>query len=231
MNKKFVILLVTILCIAIICSGCGSGSGNKENNGDEEQKTPVEQKTPEGDEKGTSAGKTGMNRISVFETGIIGLDTVEADDKGTAVAAYAIKDYVDKVFKEAPTGSVVMTASDGYSVSADAGEFMEDLITMEGGNAPLSINSRAKYLQYIKTDKESVCFVADSLKVNDVFSALDMSEADNYKFVASDGFSMDVSKAEIADCTLIKVDKSVNAAIPALSGGDMREILYIEAIQ
>ncbi len=231
MNKKFIILLVAVLCIAIVCSGCGSSSVDNEGNGEDEQKTPVEQKTPEGGEKESSAGKTGMSRISVFETGIIGLDTVEADDKGTTVAAYAIKDYVDKVFKEAPTGSVAMTASDGYSVSADAGEFMQDLITLEGGSAPLSINSRAKYLQYIKTDNESVCFVADSLKVEDVFSALDMTEADNYKFVASDGFSMDVSRAEIADCTLTKKDKSVNAAIPALSGGDMREILYIEAIQ
>lgn len=231
MNKKFIILLVAILCIALICSGCGTNSDKNGDNKDGEQENPVEQKTPEGGGEGASTGKTGMNRISVFETGIIGLETVEADDKGTAVAAYAIKDYVDKVFKEAPTGSVAMTASDGYSVSADAGEFMEDLITMEGDSAPLSINSRAKYLQYIKTDNESVCFVANDLKVEDVFSALDMTEADNYKFVASDGFSMDVSKAEIADCTLIKQDKSVNAAIPALSGGDMREILYIEAIQ
>lgn len=231
MNKKLVILLVAILCISIVCSGCGQSSDDNGDNGDGEQKNPVEQKTPEGDKGGTSAGKTDMVRINVFESGIIGLDTVEAEDKGTTVAAYAVKDYVDKVFEAAPNGSVTMIASDGYSISTDVGELMEDLVTLEGDTAPLSINSRAKYLQYIKTENESICFVADSLKVEDIFSALDMTEADNYRFVANDGFTMDVSKAEIAECTLIRKDESVDASIPALSGGDLREVLYIEAVQ
>jgi len=37
-----------------------------------------EQKTPEGDKGETSAGKTGMSCINVFESGIAGLDTVDA---------------------------------------------------------------------------------------------------------------------------------------------------------
>lgn len=57
-----------------------------------------------------------------------------------------------------------------------------------------------------------------------------MVEADTYKFVASDGFSVDVSADDIADCTL-KADNAVNAAIPELTGGDLKELLYIEVVQ
>lgn len=230
MNKKFIILLVAVLCISITCFGCSTNSDNNDNG---KQEINGEQETPPVKENGeeTSGDKTGMTRINIFETGITDLDTVEVDNKGTSVDAYAIKDYVDKVFTATPTGDVVMIASDGYSISANSEEFMEDFIIMEGESAPLSINSRAKYLQYIKIDKESICFVEDSLKVDDIFSALGMEEADNYKFIASDGFSMDVAKGDIAECTLVKKDKTVNASIPALSGGDLREILYIESIQ
>ncbi len=228
MKKKFVILLAVVLCVSLICFGCSNASNDTDNG---EQKTPVENK------KETPAEKTGMSRINVFETGVMDLDTQEVDNKGTAVPAYAVKDYVDKAFAAAPVDPVALVASDGYSAPTKAEEFIKHFITMEGEDAPLFVGPelagelKVKYLQYIKTANESICFVADSLKVSDMFSALGMVEADNYKFVASDGFSVDVAKADIAECTLNKKDKSVNAAIPALTGGDMRDVLYIEAVQ
>ena len=212
MNKKFLILLVAVLCVSIICFGCGPASDDGAN-GDEGQEVNGTQEPPGEESEGeTLSDKTGMSRINIFETGIMDLDTVEADNKGTTVDAYAVKDYVDKYFQATPEGKVVMTASDDYSITVDAAEFLEDFITMEGENAPLSINSRMKFLQYVKTDKESICFVEDNLKVDNVFAATGMEEADNYNFVASDGFSMEVAKDEIAECTLVRGD-SINAAI------------------
>ena len=234
MNKKLVILLVAVLCLAIACFGCtkngdDDASGGQEVNGEQEG-TPT---TPPAEESngGASGGEAGMNRINIFETGIAGIDTTEIDYKDEAVDAYAVKDYVDKNFEAAPAGEVTMIATDGYSVTIDVEEFMEDFIITELDVSPLSVNSKAKYVRYIKTDSESICFVDDSLKVDDVFAALDMEEADNYNFVASDGFAMEVSKGEIAECTLTNQDGSVNAAIPALSGGDLRELLYIEVLK
>lgn len=231
MNKKLLILLVAVLCLTVACFGCNKDGGNDANGGQEingEQEGPST--TPGGESNGEASGG-GMSRINIFETGAAGIDTTEIDYKDEAVAAYAVKDYVDKNFKAAPTSEVTMIATDGYSVAIDAGEFMEDFIIMELDISPVSVNSKAKYVQYIKTDNESVCFVGDSLKVDDIFAALDMEEAANYNFVASDGFAMEVSKGEIADCTLTSQDGNVNAAIPALSGGDLRELLYIEVLK
>jgi hypothetical protein len=222
MKKKISILLAVALCVVLMCCGCANDNANGE-------KEPVE------NNKEATADKTGMSRINIFETGVLELTTQDVDNKGTTVAAYAVKDYVDKAFAAAPADPVVLVASDGYSASTKADEFMKHFITMEGESAPLFVGPelsgelKVKYLQYIKTANESICFVADSLKVSDIFSTLGMVEADNYKFVASDGFSVEVAAADIAECTLNKKDKAVNAAIPALKGGDLRELLYIEA--
>ena len=109
-----------------------------------------------------------------------------------------------------------MTASDDYSITAD-GRIWKTLSQWKG-KTPLINNSRMKFLQYVKTDKESICFVEDNLKVDNVFVATGMEEADNYNFVASDGFSMEVAKDEIAECNLVREGDSINAAIPALTG-------------
>ena len=227
MRNKIMILLTAVLCLSLLCCGCATDANDKADVDKEEAAVETQKEDTE---------DTDMSRINIFETGIMELATQDVDSNGTAVAAYAVKDYVDEVFAADPAGSVALVASDGYSASTDVDEFLKNYITLEGESAPLFVGPdlsgelSVKFLQYIKTANESICFVADSLEVSDIFSDLGMVEADNYKFVASDDFSAEVAADDIAECTLKKDGESVNATIPGLKG-DMRDILYIEAIK
>lgn len=231
MKKKMMLVLSLVLCVMLMCCGCSPADETA--NGDEQ--TPPAQNEGEPSEE-TSTEKSTMSRINIFETGIMELTAEDVDNKGTTVSAYAVKDYVEKNFAADPADPVAMQAVDGYSASTNVDEFMKNYITMEGDSAPLFVGPdlpgelSVKYLQYIKTANESICFVADTLDVEKVFSDLGMVEADNYKFVASDGFSVDVPASDIAKCKLKKVDNAVNAEVPSLKG-DVKELLYIEAVQ
>lgn len=231
MKKKLMLVLSLVLCVMLICCGCSPADETA--NGDEQ--TPPAQSEGEPSEK-TSTEKSSMSRINIFETGILELTPQDVESKGTTVSAYAVKDYVEKNFAADPVDPVAMQATDGYSASTTVDEFMKNYITMEGDSAPLFVGPElpgelsVKYLQYIKTANESICFVADTLEVQKIFSDLGMVEADNYKFVASDGFSVDVPASDIAKCKLKKVDNAVNAEVPNLKG-DVKELLYIEAVQ
>jgi hypothetical protein len=232
MKKKLMLVLSLVLCVMLMCCGCSPA--DEPANGDEQ--TPPAQSEEETN-GGASTGDSTMSRINIFETGIMELTAEDVDNKGTTVSAYSVKDYVEKNFAADPADPVAMQATDGYSASTTVDEFMKHYIAMEGDSAPLFVGPElagelsVKFLQYIKTANESICFVADTLDVEKVFSDLGMVEADTYKFVASDGFSVDVSADDIADCTLKKVDNAVNAAIPELTGGDLKELLYIEVVQ
>ena len=178
-----------------------------------------------------------MVRINVFETGIQGQKADEVEDKEDKVMAYSIRDYVTKNFVSPPLDPVIMVASDGYMASIKAEEFVRHYITLEGKHAPLLAGpevekeQRVKYLKYIKTANESICFVEETLNVGEMFSALDMLDTGSYKFVAADGFSFEVAAADIDECTLYKNESNVNGTLAGLTGGDMRDVLYIEAIQ
>ncbi|HBG23457.1 MAG TPA: hypothetical protein DDW83_09440, partial [Peptococcaceae bacterium] len=196
------LVLSLVLCAMLMCCGC-SPAAETENGG--EEAPPVQNEGETNGEAGTEDST--MSRINIFETGIMELTAEDVDSNGAAVSAYAVKDYVEKNFASDPADPVAMQATDGYSASTTVDEFMKHYITMEGDSAPLLVGPdlagelSVKFLQYLKTANESICFVADTLDVEKVFSDLGMVEADTYKFVASDGFSVDVSADDIADCT------------------------------
>lgn len=230
MKTKMMVLLALILCLALLCCACGAPEGEDpggETNGGEE--TP-----PEGEGGGESAG---MARINIFQTGVLEMETEDVESKGETVAAYSVQDYITKNFAAAPVNPVVMVASDGYSASTQVDEFTKLFITLEGENAPLPVGPdisgelNVKFLVYIKTANESICFVEDTLEVSDIFETLAMVEADSYNFVAADGFAFEVAAADLGDCSLYKSDASVNATLAGLTGGDLRDVLYIEAVQ
>ncbi len=234
MKTKMMVLLAVLLCLALMCCACGAPEGDEpgeEVNGEEE---PVEGENGEG---GESEEPAGMARINIFETGILGQDPQDVESKDDTVAAYSVSDYIENNFAGAPVDPVVLVASDGYAVSTQVEEFIKHFITMEGESAPLMVGPEVsgelsvKFLLYIKTANESICFVEDTLNVGEIFETLEMIEAENYRFVASDGFSFDVAAADIGECTLYKSEESVNATLPGLSGGDLRDVLYIEAVQ
>lgn len=232
MKTKMMVLLALILCLALVCCACNAPEGDEpgeETNGEGE--TPPE---GDGDGDGESAG---MARINIFQTGILEMDTQDVESKGNTVAAYSVEDYITKNFAAAPVNPVVMVASDGYSASTQVDEFIKLFITLEGENAPLPVGPdisgelSVKFLLYVKTANESICFVEDTLEISDIFETLEMVEADSYRFVAADGFSFEVAAADLGDCSLYKSETAVNATLASLTGGDLRDVLYVEAVQ
>lgn len=236
MKKTMVLLFMVVLCILMVCSACNSSPGESEevNNGAEEEAPAGD--NGEGAEE-TPPEATAMRRINIFATGILNLEAQEVNDKDGTISAYAVQEYIDSNFAAAPVDPVVMVATDGYMASTQVDEFIKHYITLEGEYAPLLAGPdlagelRVKYLQYIKTAGESICFVEETLNVGDIFSTLGMVEADSYTFVATDGFSFDVAAADIGDCILYRNEASVNGTLTGLTGGDMRDVLYIEAKQ
>ncbi len=241
MSKRIAVLLIVALCLAVLLCSCSTPGSNGDPGGAGESEPPAgetgEGESPVGEGEEPAETPAEMVRINVFETGIQGQTAEEVDDKEEKVMAYSIQDYVGKNFSAPPLDPVIMVASDGYMASIRAEEFVGHYITLEGEYAPLLAGpevekeQRVKYLRYIKTANESICFVEETLNVGEMFSTLDMLEAGSYKFVAADGFSFEVAAADIDDCTLYKDGTSVNGTLAGLSGGDMRDLLFIEAIQ
>jgi len=93
MRNKIMILLTAVLCLSLLCCGCATDANDKADVDQEEAAVETQKDDTE---------DTDMSRISIFETGVLELSTQEVDSNGTAVAAYAVKDYVDEVFCSRP---------------------------------------------------------------------------------------------------------------------------------
>jgi hypothetical protein len=216
MKKRISLSFIITLCILVLLSAC-SGTSEKAPSDEPEATPKVEEAV--------------ISNINIFQTGAASLETQTVGD----VNAYSIADYLTATFETAPTGHVVLVATDGYAATSTMEELSKYYITLEGNDAPLIVGDselpgelKVKYLQYIKTGSEIIYFASGEEKAADIFKTVEMTEADSYVFTATDGFNRSVPADQLDTVTLSYEEGTVNVTLPELPE-PMRDLVNIKA--
>lgn len=212
MKKKALLLIVVLSCFALLFAACSSPA-------------------PEAPPAEPPAETTAVTGITVFQTAVAGVQTVDID----GVAAYPVADFLAAAYETAPSGHIVLVASDGYMASSTMEDLANYAITLEGGEAPLVVGDeslpgelKVKYLDYIVAGNEIIYFASADITAADLFAKVQMSEAASYAFTAADGFSKSAAADALADVTVSLADGTVNATLPEMPA-PMRDLVRIAA--
>ncbi|MDD4798847.1 MAG: hypothetical protein PHO24_04895 [Clostridia bacterium] len=215
MKKTALLLIVVLSCFALLFAACSSQAPE----------------APANNAAEPPAEATVVTGITVFQTAAAGLQTVDV----AGVAAYPIADFLAAAYETAPSGNIVLVATDGYMASSTMEDLANYTITLEGGEAPLVVGDeslpgelKVKYLDYIVAGNEVIYFASADISAADLLTKVQMGEAASYAFTAADGFSKSAAADTFTNVIISSADGTVNVTLPEMPA-PMRDLVRIAA--
>lgn len=142
-----------------------------------------------------------VSEISFFVEVINDLTAEKVDNRGVKVDSYSLKKYFEKAFEKTQSERLKLIAKDGFSKSENAELFFANYVSLDVDvvSAPLyfsdtiSDGMRVKGIDVAIGNGVAVYF-GKEIDVLKLFEMVGMKDAENYLFVASDGFETSVPK-------------------------------------
>lgn len=174
-----------------------------------------------------------IKRIGFFREALSELGAVELNNRGNAVRAYPLAAYFETFGKEMPQLPVTIIARDGHVKTEVAEIFLASYVTFEAeadreSDLPLyfsedmSLGMRVKQLDLVLSGEEAI-FFGSEIPVSSLFELVGMAEAESYRFVASDGFLVEIP-AEAIPFGTIYTDESKGYIRAKFDGYDLSDV-------
>lgn len=197
---------------------------------------------------GAAEGETAsVERIHFFREGVSALEPEELNNRGFKVPAYSLRAYFEKHLGQLPDQPLTMVALDGFRKTETPEVFFDNYVTLvaeegEEDDLPLyfsetiSDGMRVKQLDLVISPTGDAIYFGNDIKVSDLFAAVGMPQAETYRFVASDGYALDVPTDAIefgkifADEEKGYLRASFDGWEGASGGGKVKYLLAIEAV-
>ena len=151
-------------------------------------------------------------KIILFRQAASAMEAVELQYKNAAIAGnYSLTDFAADYLNGVPEGTVYLTATDGFEKTESASAFFANYLLLENNasmdGAPrtwspeVGEGMNTKFLAIAIIGTDAIYFVAET-PVSGLFAAAGLNAADNYKFVASDGYEVEIPAAAISSGTI-----------------------------
>lgn len=151
-------------------------------------------------------------KIIFFRQAASAMEAVEVQYKNAAIDGnYSLNDFADAYLGGVPEGTVNLTATDGFEKTESASAFFANYLLLENNQqmegAPRSWSPEVgegmntKFLDLAVIGGNAVYFGAQT-PVGELLAAAGLN-ADNYKFVASDGYEVEIPAAAISSGTIL----------------------------
>lgn len=227
--KRFNLFSVfSVLLVFLILTGCSSHSS------EEIESKPTRSGFSEISDTTGKISDDAMEEISqvyVFETNVSSLNTINLDE----AEVYSINDFINTFFSAVPKGNATVCGTDNYCVTVPAEEVLSYSLTLENDDGPVFVGTnitkrnQVKNMEYIAFANEVILFVEKDITMNVILSKLGMNMSIPYTFTAKDGFrwaTLDDGGIDSMDTVLQVVDGTVNAVVPSLNKGSVRDVVF-----
>ncbi len=189
-----------------------------------------------------------ITRISFFREAVNDLESVQLNNRGEKVAAYSLRAYFEKYGHEVPAETVALIARDGHKKTEAAEIFLANYVTLEPEpgreedpplyfSEEMSLGMRVKQLEAVIAPPDAVYFGSE-ISIPDLFQLTGMETAENYRFIASDGYITEIPAAAIPFGTIYPDEKRgyIRAKFDGYDfsgitgGGKVKYLLMIETV-
>ncbi len=154
-----------------------------------------------------------IEKVSIFREGVASIKSKEVSDGDDSYDAFSNSDYFETVVTELPKDDVVMIAEDGLQRTEPADIFNSAFVTIDedADDTPLYYSDTLKDGMKVKELKYAVIgtnavYYGDGIDLATLFEELDVADAEEYTFIAADGFEVTVPKAAIESGKLVSED-------------------------
>ena len=197
----------------------------------------------------TALDASGVKKVSFFREAIKELEPVTLNNRGHQVKAYSLHSYFQKFARNIPEQPVTLLALDGFEKTETAEIFLENYVTLEPepgreGDLPLyfseeiSLGMRVKQLDLVIAQEDAVYFGLE-ISLPDLFRNVGMDKATSYRFVASDGFTVEIPSDAIPYGLIYPDEKGGYLRVrfdgynftDVTGGGKVKYLIAIEAVQ
>lgn len=155
--------------------------------------------------QGTTTGTStlgNVTEIQMFAENVNSMTAQTLKDGSEEVSAYSLQEYFDAYLDGECADNLVMKASDGFEKTETKDVFLSAFVTFEGEDAPhyfsetMKPGMTVKQLEVAISNNTAVYFQTEK-SLKELFNFVDMADADNYDFIASDGFTTTIPKEAI----------------------------------
>lgn len=191
--------------------------------------------------------QTQVQRLTFFREAVGALEPVLLNNRGTMVTAYSLREYFEVYARALPQAPVAMIARDGLEKFELPAIFLSNYVTLEPEpekeeDVPLYFSEdlnwgmRVKQLDLVIAGEDAVYFGTET-PLAELFARAGMRQAESYRFIASDGFSVEIPAEAIpygavyidekAGCLRLKFDGFDLGDVPG--GGRVKYLVAVEA--
>lgn len=152
-------------------------------------------------------------KIIFFRQAAADMEAVDVQYKNSTIAGnYSLSDFAAAYLGGMPEGTVNLTATDGFEKTESASAFFANYLLLENNEqmegAPRSWSPEVgegmntKFLDLAVIGGNAVYFGSQT-PVGELLAAAGLNAADNYKFVASDGYEVEIPAAAMSSGTIL----------------------------